>query len=421
MSARHRKKKSFWKTLIILLILGGGGLRWLAVFFSKKKNDSQSAAPITASVTRGTIENVVTATGVLEPSQFVDLGAQVSGTLEKIFFEIGDTVKRGDLMAQIDPALFEARVQQDEASLQNLKAQLASREASFKLARQRHERNQGLLKSKAVSEQSAQESEAEYAQAIANLDALKAQIKQAEATLAASQANLGYTKIYAPMDGTVVNIIAREGQTLNANQTTPNLMRLANLAVMTVQAKVSEADITKIQPDMEAYFTTLGNLEKKYYGRVTQIRPTPDATNAPVFYNVLFNVDNSDGDLMPLMTAQVFFVLSKTENALMIPTTALEYAHARRAKDRQNRPGGAPSPSDPRPTRAESPDPSSPEKNAVELYTLKNGEPSPTPVQIGISNRLSVEILSGLSEGQEVVIGPIEKEQRGIRPRITWR
>lgn len=409
-SPRRAKKSGIFKTIFILIVLSAAGYGLYSYFLKSKTPEEDSL--ITAKVKRADIENVVTASGMLEPSEYVDLGAQISGTLEKIYFQIGDTVKKGDLMAQIDPAIFTSRLQQDEANLENLKAQLVSREASFKLAKQKQDRNQGLLRSNAVSEQVAQESEAEYSQAKANLDALKAQIKQAEATLDGSRTNLGYTKIYAPMDGTVVNIIAREGQTLNANQTTPNLMRLANLEIMTVQAKVSEADITRVKPGLEAYFTTLGNLDKKYVGTVTQIRPTPDATNAPVFYNVLFNVKNPDRDLMPQMTAQVFFVLSHTEDSLTMPLTALEYAQSKNSSNSEATPRGEKSQREPETQRGE---------RTRQVYKLQNGEPIQVNIQTGISNRLTVEILSGLSEGDEVVVGPIKKESRGIRPRITWR
>jgi len=293
----------------------------------------QSVAPpvnyITGTIMRGTLEDSVTATGVLEAKEFVDIGAQVSGVLKKINVTLGQTVKKGDLLAQIDPTVFEARVVEDEATLKNLDAQLDAAEASRKLAEQRLTRNRNLLKSDAVSQDELDRSEAEFSRAESAIEALKAQIDKAKGSLSATKANLGFTKIYAPIGGTVVQIQAREGQTLNASQTAPILFRIADLSTMTVQAQVSEADIQRIKTGIPVYFTTLGDPDTRHEGKVRGVEPTPTSTTPPVFYNTLFDVPNGNFTLMPEMTAQVYFPMMTKTNVLIIDrkSTRLNSSH----------------------------------------------------------------------------------------------
>jgi len=195
---------------------------------------------------------------------------------------------------------------------------------------------------------------------------LEAQIEQTSSTLRAEEANLGYARIYAPMDGTVVSIEARQGQTLNASQTAPLLMRIANLSTMRVRAQVSEADVGKLQPGMRVYFTTLGDAEHKLYGELQYIEPTPEVTNNVVLYNALFTVDNQEGRLLPQMTAQVFFIQEEALNVLRVPVSAVA-------------------------------------RNQVKVLDAK-GQPQIRDIETGISNRVYVEVRSGVSEGDQVVL-----------------
>ena len=353
----------------------------------------QGSAPpvnyITGTVTRGTLEDSVTATGDLRASQYVDIGAQVSGVLQKINVELGQEVKKGDLLAQIDPTVFEARVAEDEATLKNLEAQLVAAEATRKLAEQRLARNRNLLKSDAVSQDELDNSEASFTRSESAIDALKAQIEKASGSLKGTRASLGYTKIYAPMSGSVTQIQAREGQTLNASQTAPILFRLSDLGTMTVQAQVSEADVQRIRSGMPVYFTTLGAPDTRHEGVVRMMEPSPTSSNPPIFYNTLFDVPNTRRSLMPEMTAQVYFPMETRTNVLIMPLAAIDYAKNQRSALRSHVARGKKSPS-------------------TKVFVLRNERPVEVEVSLGMSNRVSAEVISGLSEQDEVITGPLD-------------
>ncbi|MGY6277260.1 efflux RND transporter periplasmic adaptor subunit [Methylomonas sp. MgM2] len=312
------KTRRFWLSTFVLLLLMGMGI----YFWTRPEQDAEHDQ-MTLEVSIGDIEENVTAQGKLEPKEYVDVGAQVTGQLQKLHVDIGDNVKLGQLLAEIDPRVYAARVQADEANIKNLRAQLAGQQAQVVFARQQYERNRELMKSKGVSEQDFQNSEFNLKNAVATADAIQAQIEQVQSTLSGDRTNLGYTKIYAPMDGTVVDRTARLGQTLNANQTTPMIMQLAKLDAMTVRAQVAEADIMRIEAGLPVYFTTLGAFDRRWYGTVRQILPSPEVVNNVVLYNVLVDVDNRDRQLMSGMSTQMFFVLGKAENVALIPVVAL--------------------------------------------------------------------------------------------------
>jgi len=208
-------------------------------------------------VERADLEELITAQGKLEPKEYVDVGAQVSGQLSRLHVEIGDKVTRGQLIAEIDPRIYASRVAADQARLNSLEAQLAEQNAQIVYARQVRDRNRQLIAARAVSREALEESESALRVAEARAASLKAQIDEARSTLAGDETNLGYTKIYAPMDGTVASQTAREGQTLNANQTAPVILQIADLGTMTVRAQVAEADVPRVRPGMAVSFTTL--------------------------------------------------------------------------------------------------------------------------------------------------------------------
>ncbi|MDB6060491.1 MAG: multidrug efflux system transrane protein [Verrucomicrobiaceae bacterium] len=276
-----------------------------------------------ASVQRGDIEDLVTATGTLQPRDYVDIGAQVSGQLKKIHVDVGSVVTAGSLLAEIDPTLYLANVDARRALLRNQQATLLDRDAQLALAELQYTRQKNLMEGDATTTESVQAAEATLRSAKAQLQALQAQIEQTQSTLQADEANLSYAKIYAPMAGVVVSITARQGQTLNANQQAPIILRIADLSTMTVQTQVSEADVSRLSPNMEAYFTTLGNRGKRFYGKLYKVEPTPTVTNNVVLYNALFDVLNTERRLLPQMTAQVFFVAASAQDALFIPAAAI--------------------------------------------------------------------------------------------------
>ncbi|MFC3050290.1 efflux RND transporter periplasmic adaptor subunit [Kordiimonas pumila] len=293
-------------------------------YYSAQQTSANMMLAQTTPVRIGTLESVVTAQGTLEPKNYVDVGAQVSGLIEKMHAEIGDMVKEGDLIAEIDPDVYDSKVRADEARLKTLLAQKTEQEALVKQAQQKFDRNKRIYKENAVSKEVLEDSETTFEIAKANLMSIEAQMEEAQSTLEGDKTSLSYTKIFAPINGTVVDQSVQEGQTINANQTTPTIVQVANLDIMTVRAQVAEADIMKLHDDMPMYFTTLGSGERRWQGKIRQILPTPETVNDVVLYNVLVDVENHDRTLMTGMTTQMFFVLVSAKNVPVIPVSALQ-------------------------------------------------------------------------------------------------
>lgn len=344
----------------------------------------------TATVTRADIETSVTALGTLQPRRYVDVGAQASGQIQKIHVEAGDQVKEGQLLVEIDPSTQKAKLDAGRFSIDNLKAQLQEQRAQHDLAQQKYQRQQNLKAGGATREEDVQTARAEVRARQARIDMFQAQIRQAQASLRSDEAELGYTRIYAPMSGTVVAVGAREGQTLNAQQQTPLILRIAKLSPMTVWAEVSEADIGQVKPGMTAWFTTLSGGSRRWSSTVRQILPVPprpleqtqgsptggrSGSERVVLYTVLLDVDNADNALMTDMTAQVFFVARQAQNVLTVPTAALQNGTA---ADRQ-----------------------------IAQVVAANGEVQRREVRTGISDRLRTQILDGLAEGDHVLSVPL--------------
>lgn len=372
-AVRFRKKRLI-TGIVVLALLGAGG--WYAR--DHFGGHSQTEASLSfADVTTSSIESVVTAQGKLEPKDYVDVGAQVSGQIKKLHTDIGAQVKNGDLIAEIDPDVYEAQVASGKARMKTLEAQKAQQEAEVKQAEQKLARNEKLFKTKAVSEEIFQDAQTAFDIAKAQLMSLEAQIEEAQSTLEGDETNLSYTKIYAPMDGTVVSHSTKEGQTINASQTAPVIVQVANLDIMTVRAQVAEADIGKLRPDMDVYFTTLGSQGRKWHANIRQILPSPETVNDVVLYNVLVDVDNKDRQLMTGMTTQMFFVLGSAKNVMTIPASAL----IRRLPKADTDDG-----------------------MAYEVQVMKGRQPEARTVIIGLADRMNAEVKSGLVQGEKVVV-----------------
>jgi len=423
-SRKQRRPRWPRRALLILvpLLLAGGWYAW-PQFFGKQ--DALAAYQF-ATVERGDIEDVVTATGTLQPRDYVDVGAQVSGQLKEIHVEVGDAVKEGELLAQIDPTVYRARVDASRAQLRNLRAQLKDREAQLTLAQIQLRRQRALMAEDATTRESLQTAEASAQSADAQLEALRAQIEQIESTLRADEANLQYARILSPMAGTVVSITARQGQTLNTNQQAPVVMRIADLSTMTVQTQVSEADVSRLRLGMEAYFTTLGGGGKRWQGTLEKIEPTPTVTNNVVLYNALFDVPNPDGRLMTQMTAQVFFIVSQAKDVLLVPMAALAQGAPRAPLSGAAGPsstaaggggGGARGMGEGR--GASAPTAAGPRRSTVRVDDGRGGLEART-VELGVSNRVQAQVLSGLVEGERVVAG-LNVGAGGNRPRMSPR
>lgn len=363
------RRTLWWLLAIIALTALASGL-----YLWQHNRQSTPQYP-TALVSRGNIEDSITALGTLEPLNSVDVGTQVSGQLKRLHVEPGDEVEAGDLLAEIDETIYLSRVEASTAQLANQRAQLTDRRAQQTLARLQAERQRELFALDATSEEALQTAEAALLSANAQIEALQAQIRQTESSLKGDQADLNYTRIYAPMAGTVVEQLANQGQTLNANQTAPVVVQIADLATMTVRAQVSEADISRLQPGMPVYFSTLGQPERRWESTLRQILPTPEVINNVVLFNALFDVPNPDNELLPKMSAQVFFVRAAAEDVLTIPVSALRPANDSRRPDQ------------------------------YQVQLLREGRIEERPVRIGVRNRVLAEVLDGLQAGDEVITG----------------
>lgn len=339
----------------------------------------------TEAVSRGDIEATVVAIGTLQPRESVDVGAQVSGQVTRLHVEPGAQVEKGQLLAEIDASLHQATVEADRAALDGLRAQLEEQQAQFDLAQQQHQRQQRLAVDEATREEDVQVAAATLKAAQARLKQLRAQIAESQARLKGNEAQLSYTRLYAPIAGTVLGVDVKQGQTLNATYQTPTLLRIADLSAMTAWTKVSEADIRQLKPGIGLYFTTLGGDGRRWHAKIRQILPSPplppaasgDAGGAPVAmkavqYTVLFDVNNDDGELMPQMTAQVTFVTAAARDVLTAPLEALQAVEGQ-----------------------------------VGLFRARvldaQGRPQAREVHIGARSRQRVEVLGGLQEQEQLI------------------
>jgi macrolide-specific efflux system membrane fusion protein len=335
----------------------------------------------------------------------VSVGAQVSGQIKSLKVKLGDAVKAGTLIAEIDSTTQENNVRNARAALASTRAQRSVQVANLKQAGLAFERQKTMLAQEATSRADYEAAEATLAVTRAQIEALDAQVLQGQTALDTAQANLGYTRITAPMDGTVVAIVAKEGQTVNANQAAPTIIKLAKLDTMLVSAEISEADVIKVQPGQKVYFTILGNPEKRYYGTLRTIEPAPaslesetsttssssstSSTTQAIYYDAQFEVPNPDGELRISMTAQVYVVLGEARDALTIPAAAL----GDRAGDGS--------------------------------YTVKvidvEGTPQPRRITVGINNNATAQVLSGLKAGERVVVGEASDATADTSPNARRR
>lgn len=375
-----------WVIGAAALAIGTAG--WFAYSGMQEKAPAIAAA----AVVRADLEQTVLATGVLEPAKLVSVGAQASGRVEKLYVQLGDVVKAGDPIADIDSRTQQNSVANAQAGLSNVQAQRAAAQANLVEARNTFARQERLFGEGATSRADYEAAEAALANAKASLAAVEAQIRQASLSLNTAETNLGYTRITAPMDGTVVAIVTEEGQTVNANQSAPTIIKLAQLDTMTVSAEISEADVDKVRAGQEVYFTTLGDTRTRHYATLRAIAPAPESiesetstssssSSSAVYYNGLFDVENADGKLLTGMTAQVHIVQAAAEDALVIPSSALQ---------------GRPGPDGTRTVRVLGPD----------------GAVSERQVTVGLNTGVQAAIAEGLSEGEQVVVAESTAESR---------
>jgi len=378
---RAKMNKNIKRAVILLLLLSAVG----AGFFYQNR-EVQQAQPefITDTVKRGNLENVVLTNGVLYPSKLVSVGAQVSGLIDKIDVQLGDELKQGELIAQIDNLTQQNALKEAQASLKSINAQLIAKQAQIKVAISEFQRNQAMLSAQATSQSQFDTAESVLAIYRADLDQLNAEKERLIISVDNAQVDLGYTTITAPIDGTVIYVSVEAGQTVNNNQGTPSIIELAQLDVMTVKAQVSEADIINVNAGDAVYFTILGATQQRYRGVLRAIEPGPTlltgddsdlmiGDDEAIYYNALFDVENPNKTLRFGMTAQVSIVLDSAQDVLLVPAQVL------RQKSGGN--GGYQVPVK--------------VKDRIEYRD----------VQVGINNKIVAQIISGLNEGEEIVIG----------------
>lgn len=413
-------KYSILFVCVLVLIFSG----W---YFTRPKTDTNQY--LTADVSVGDIENTVLATGTLQAQQLVSVGAQVSGQVKKMYVKLGDEVKQGQLIAQIDSVRQENDLKNQEAAIDNLEAQKQVRIAALKEAELAFKRQKEMLAKDATSRAEYEQADAALSTAKANIAAIDAQIQQSRLTVSTARENVGYTRISAPIDGTVVAIVTEEGQTVNANQSAPTIVKLAKLQTMTINAQVSEADVIKIKKGQNVYFTTLGDPDTKHYATLRDVEPAPDsiktesassssssASSTAIYYNALFDVPNTDGQLRIDMTAQVYIVLDEAKNVLTVPAAALSMGNGKGGKRSGGQQNAATSTEQAAPTstpntanearkpRIEQDDKSAPGKRATVRVLNADGSVEERKVRIGLNNRITAEVLSGLKEGEKVVL-----------------
>ena len=392
-----RKNTLRWITIALGLVVLGAVAKWQ--FFPA----AQPPSFVTATATTTDLQDTVLATGVLQAFKQVSVGAQVSGQVKVLHVALGDKVKAGQLIAEIDSVPQQNTQRNAEAALANVQAQLRAQQATQAQTALALQRQKELFAADAGARADLESAQAANDLALANVDGLKAQILQAQVTVDTAKVNMGYTRIVAPIDGQVVAIVTQQGQTVNANQSTPTIIKLAQTETMTVKTQISEADVTRVKIGQKVYFTILGEPDKRYTATLRSIEPAPDSiltdtttsttsstTSTAIYYNGLFDAPNPDGKLRISMTAQVQIVRADAPGALTIPATAL----GPRGKD----------------------------GSYIVRVVGADGQAQPRSIKVGLNTNVSVQVLEGLSEGDKVVIGDAATApsktgaQGGMRP-----
>jgi macrolide-specific efflux system membrane fusion protein len=372
----------------LAFILAGALLVILALVVFSLQSPPQ-AASVTAPARLGDIENAVLATGKLDAIERVNVGAQVSGQVKSLKVKLGDKVTKGQPIADIDDLPQRNDLRNAEAALNVAKADLQAKQALLKQAESRFKRQKRMLSDEAGSREDFETAEATLAATRAELIALNARIVQAQIEVDKKKVDLSYTRILAPMDGIVIAVITQQGQTVNANQSAPTIVKLAQLDVMTIKAQISEADITRVSQGQKAYFTIFSEPDKRYDATLRTVELAPESvmkddsisggssssgsgsSNASVYYNALLDVPNPDNRLRIAMTAQVSLLLGEAKNALLVPIQAVH-------KTADN-------------------------KQQVQVLTGDN-RLEMREVKTGITNNVDIQILSGLKAGENVVL-----------------
>ena len=324
----------------------------------------------TKAIKECTITQVVEASGTINPVNTVSVGSTVSGLIKAIYVDYNSQVKKGQLLAQIDPANFEATVQQNKAQINSAQANLARMEAVTEMSRKTYVRYKNLYQKNFIAKSELDQAESDYLSNLAQVGAAKAQISQAQATYKTAMTNLGYTKIIAPVDGTIIS----------------------DLTKMQIEVSVSEADIGKVQEGQDVTYTLDGYPDSVFYGKVTQVRISPTTVSNVVTYSVIVGVDNKDLTLKPGMTANVSIITDKSENVLCAPSIALKYT----------------------------PETDGKKYKTQGLWILDKKKPKRVNIEVGASDDTHIEVISeDIKSGDRVIVGASNqaKKEKNTRRR----
>ena len=374
-------KKKTRNTLIIItavIVLLAAG----AFYFLQTKEPTQDYETQTAQ--RGNIESSVLAIGMLQASKLVSVGSQVSGQVLNLPVPLGGHVNKGDLIAEIDNLTQKNDLETAKASLTITNAEYKAKQAQINQAQKAFNRQKAMFKENASSKEDYEIAEADLAVYKAELDQLKAEKIQNQLSIESAELDLGYTTIKAPIEGVVVYNSVEVGQTVNASQTTPTLVELADLSKMTIKAQISEADVINVNPGQAVYFTILGQPDKRYEAKLRTIEPGPTSMDGDdsdmissdsdaIYYNGLFEVDNPEDVLRIGMTAQVSIILSEAKDVLLVPSQVIQKHSGRSVR--------------------------------YQVPVLENDKVIHKKVEVGISNNVNTEITDGLTEDDQIVIG----------------
>ena len=361
---------------IIIII----GLALFFIFRGSGKTPQYKTAPATV----GSIRSVVTATGTVNPVVTVNVGTQVSGTIKRIYADYNSVVKKGQLIAEIDPATFQAQVNQARANLLAAKANVLKAQAALTDSKRTLERNRQLIAKDLIARSDFDTSEANWQSNDAQVKAAEAVVAQTQAALDYAETNMRYTKIVSPVDGTVVSRSVDVGQTVAASFQTPTLFNIAqDLTKMQIDTSVDEADIGKIKVDQDVEFSVDAYPDALFKGKVSQVRISPTTVSNVVTYDVVVLVDNKDIKLKPGMTANVSVITSIRDGVLRVPNAALRFKPETQE------------------TKAAK---GAPKKTGPAVWTLVENKPKRVPITTGISDGTNTEVISGdIKEGREVI------------------
>ena len=372
-----------------------------AAYYFFSSNNKQETTYLTESVTRGNVEKTVVASGSVESVNEVDVGAQASGKITKLYAKLGQEIKKGEMIADIDSTTQINTLNTKKAALVSYQAQLKAKKTAYDIALSSYNRLSKLYSQKATSLDSVNIAKSTLDNAKAEMEAIEANIKQAEIEVNTAETNVGYTKITAPMDGTVISVPVSEGQTVNANQTTPTIVTIADLSKMKIKPEISEGDITKVKAGQEVSFTILSDSQTVYHSVIDSVDPantttsdnsstssstssSSSSTTSAIYYYANVLIDNPNRTLRIGMTTENNIKIANAKNVLLVSNMAI-----------QKRDG----------------------KSVVNILNDKN-QPEQREVETGVQNDFHTEIKSGLNEGEKVIVSQVANgEKVGSMPR----